>query len=413
MKIEVTKLNIINEMDVVLAHRRAMQIAKFAGITLPEQTRFATAVSEICRNCLEYAREGNIIFYADNDSEKAAIEAEIRDKGKGISGLDKILQRDPLTYKGRGLGIIFARRLSDVFDIKSNTSGTTVRIRKTSINRKSSLSKIIIDGWKKHIHDEPSLSAYEELKIRNAQLLELTDELRQQKDQIELLNQRLRQSNKNMQEFTFAISHDLKTPLTSLKLSLSLMQPDTKDAKLSDVINRSVNRLDKTIHGLIDILHIQNPDKHVIRDIRFAQLMQEVEEDHKISIQSTKARIERNFNKAESLFYLEGYAKSILTNLVSNSIKYRSDLPLAITVQTEPTKKGVRLTYTDNGIGIDLSRNSSNIFKPFRRLTTQGEGKGIGLYMIKTMVENNGGSVEVSSKPGKGTTFIFDLVKYE
>ncbi len=413
MKIEVTKLNIINEMDVVLAHRRAMQIAKFAGISLPEQTRFATAVSEICRNCLEYAREGNIIFYADNDSEKAAIEAEIRDKGKGISGLDKILQRDPLTYKGRGLGIIFARRLSDQFDIKSNAGGTTVHIRKTSINKKSSLSKIIIEGWKRHIQDEPSLSAYEELKIRNAQLLELTDELRQQKDQIELLNQRLRQSNKNMQEFTFAISHDLKTPLTSLKLSLSLMQPDTKDAKLSDVINRSVNRLDKTIHGLIDILHVQNPDRHVIRDIRFAQLMQEVEEDHRVSILATKAKIDRNFTKAESLFYLEGYAKSILTNLLSNSIKYRSDLPLKISIHTEQTTKGVRLTYTDNGVGIDLSRNSSNIFKPFRRLTTEGEGKGIGLYMIKTMVENNGGTVQVSSKPGKGTTFVFDLVKYE
>ncbi|MCG2614263.1 sensor histidine kinase [Terrimonas sp. NA20] len=413
MKIEVTKLNIANEMDVVLAHRRAMQIAKFAGISLPEQTRFATAVSEICRNCLEYAREGNIIFYADNDSEKAAIEAEIRDKGKGITGLDKILERDPLTYRGRGLGIIFARRLSDQFEIRSGTGGTVVRIRKTSFSKKTSLSKIIIDGWKKHIQDEPSLSAYEELKIRNAQLLEITDELRQQKDQIELLNQRLRQSNKNMQEFTFAISHDLKTPLTSLKLSLSLMQPGEKDARLTDVINRSVNRLDKTIHGLIDILHIQNPDKQVIRDVRFAQLMQEVEEDHRASIQSTKAKIHLNFKKAETLSYLEGYAKSILTNLISNSVKYRSALPLSITILTEPTKKGVRLTYTDNGIGIDLSQNSSDIFKPFRRLTTVGEGKGIGLYMIKTMVENNGGSVQVSSTPGTGTTFIFDLVKYE
>ncbi|MBO9660345.1 MAG: sensor histidine kinase, partial [Chitinophagaceae bacterium] len=382
-------------------------------ISLPEQTRFATAVSEICRNCIEYAKEGNIIFSAENDPNSTGIEAEIRDKGKGITGLDKILQRDPFTYKGRGLGIIFARRLSDEFEIKSGAGGTTVRIRKSSINRRSSFSRLVIDGWRKHIQDEPILSAYEELKIRNAQLLELTDELRQQKEQIELLNQRLRHSNKNMQEFTFAISHDLKTPLTSLKLSLSLMQPNEKDAKLNDVINRSVNRLDKTIHGLIDILHIQNPDKHVIRDIRFAQLMQEVEEDHKTSIQSTKAQIDRNFTKAETLSYLEGYAKSILTNLVSNSIKYRSELPLAITVQTEPTKKGVRLTYTDNGVGIDLSRNASNIFKPFRRLTTQGEGKGIGLYMIKTMVENNGGSVQVMSKPGKGTTFVFDLVKYE
>jgi signal transduction histidine kinase len=413
MKIEITKLNMTKEMDVVLAQRRATQVAKLAGLGLAEQTRFATAVCEICRNCVEYAREGNVIFYADGDSETTAIEAEIRDKGKGISGLDKILQRDPLTYKGRGLGILFARRLADEFDIFSGADGTTVIIRKSAINTQSPPGTTILDGWRTQIQDEPALNTYESLRICNSQLLELTDRLEQQSEQIDLLNRRLSQSNKNMQEFTFAISHDLKTPLTSLKLSLSLLQPNENDATLMEVIDRSVDRLDKTIHGLVDILHIQNPDKHVIRDIRFAQLMQEIEDDHKASIQNTEATINRNFTKAESLYYLEGYAKNILANLLSNSIKYRSEQPLSISILTEPTNKGVRLTYADNGVGIDLAQNSNLIFKPFRRLTTVGEGKGIGLYMVKTMVENNGGSVEISSEPGKGTTFVCDLVKYE
>ncbi|PZR28850.1 MAG: hypothetical protein DI535_05345 [Citrobacter freundii] len=412
MRIQVASVNINNEMDVVLAHRRAMQIARFAGIGLSEQTRFATAVSEICRNCLEYANEGVIHFNAESAQDHHTIEAEIIDKGNGITGLDKILQRDPYTYRGRGLGIIFARRLSDNFQIKSSKQGTTVSIRKNIHGKKTPFSKLVIDGWRKHLRDEPMLSAYEELKIRNSQLHELTEELREQKEQIEHLNVRLRQSNQNMQEFTFAISHDLKTPLTSLKLSLSLLKPDEHQEKLAEVISRSVNRLDKTIHGLIDILHIQNPERQVVANVRFPQLLQEVEEDFKALLQETRANIHREF-KVESIPYIEGYVKSIMMNLLSNSIKYRSAKPLEISIQTIPVTKGVRLTYTDNGIGIDLTKNKANVFKPFRRLTTVSEGKGIGLYIIKTMVENNGGSVQIKSQPGEGTTFVFDLVRYE
>ena len=89
-------------------------------------------------------------------------------------------------------------------------------------------------------------------------------------------------------------------------------------------------------------------------------------------------------------------------NLVSNPIKYRATRPLAISIHTETTSRGLRLTCSDNGMGIDLAKNGGSLFKPFRRFTTTSEGKGIGLYIIKTMVENNGGSVQFKAKPAKG-----------
>jgi anti-sigma regulatory factor (Ser/Thr protein kinase) len=206
MKTEVTRLSINNEMDVVLAHRRAMQIARFSGISLSEQTRFATAVSEICRNCLEYADGGDIIFSVLKKDEKYLVEAEVIDKGNGITNLTKILSRDPHQYKGRGLGIVYARRLSDDFEIKSGAKGTIVRIRKYFVSKNNLVSKLIIEGWKKHLLDEPPLSAYEELKIRNLQLLELTEEMREQIEKLDhqfeeiaRLNHRIQNSNKNMQ----------------------------------------------------------------------------------------------------------------------------------------------------------------------------------------------------------------------
>lgn len=412
MKLEVTRVGISNEIDIVLAHRRAMQMARLGGVSLPEQTRFATAVSEICRNCLEYAREGMIVFYVDNNPDRPAVEAEVTDKGKGIEKLQEILVRDPNVYRGRGLGIVFARRLSDEFEINSRPDGTTVRIRKNIAVKNTLLSRLIIEGWKKHIMEEPALSAYEELKLRNNQLLELTEELRDQKEHIEALNMQLRQRNKNMQEFTYAISHDIRAPLSSLKLSLELLQGDEQSQPIINILNRSVNRLTRTIDGLIGILDMQHADRHALKDIKFSELMSEVEEDQAETLREIKAKVQRDFSKADSLHYVEGYARSILTNLLSNSIKYRSNRPLVITIHSEPSAKGIRLIYKDNGTGIDLSKNANEIFKPFRRFVSGGEGKGIGLYIIKAMVENNGGSVSLESQPDQGVTFTFELIRY-
>lgn len=421
MKIEVTALDIYNEMDVVLSHRRAMQIAKFAGISLPEQTRFATAVSEICRNVLEYVGSGAIVFNVQQD-ETNHVEAIITDKGKGIAALDKILQRDPMQYKGRGLGIVYARRLCDRFDIRTSAKGTAVTMQKNLPPRDSLLSKVVIEGWKKHMQSEPSLSAYEELKVRNLQLLQLTDELKQQKEQldqqyaeIDLLNRRLQQHNANMKDFTFSVSHDLRTPLTSLGLSLSMIEPDEiPDSVRSnfEIAARAAKRLDSIIKGLLDILEIQNPARHVIKNLDMEFMVRNVLDDFANTLEPGTYEFHLKIAPEQSLQYVEGFMQSILTNLVSNSIKYRRPETLALHIETEALPEGLRLVYRDNGQGIDLENSMRKIFSPFTRFTTEGEGKGIGLYLVKTMVESNGGSINVHSVVGKGTTFVVDFIHY-
>ena len=129
-EIPIISLEVQNEMDVMLAHRRAMQFARFAGIRLSEQTRFATAVSEICRNIIEYAEKGVIQFKITDDKNIRMLSATLSDKGKGIKNLSTILERQPGNFKGRGLGIVYAQRLSDDFDITSSSSGTTVIVKK-------------------------------------------------------------------------------------------------------------------------------------------------------------------------------------------------------------------------------------------------------------------------------------------
>src|SRR5579871_762304 len=102
LEIQITSLDIQNEMDIMLAHRRAMQFAKFSGIGLSEQTRFATAVSEISRNCVEYASRGIVNFSISKKVNNCLLQATIKDEGKGINNLAEILERKSAQYKGRG-----------------------------------------------------------------------------------------------------------------------------------------------------------------------------------------------------------------------------------------------------------------------------------------------------------------------
>jgi len=421
-EIPIMSLDIQNEMDIMLAHRRAMQFAKFCGLTLSEQTRFATAVSEISRNTLEYAFKGTIRFSICREGESCSLHALVKDEGPGIANLAGILERKPEGFRGRGLGIVYARRLADHFKINSNSKGTTVIIENNIHPKNANISKLVVQGWLKHLEKEPVISAYEELKLRNIQLVELTEELRtnakivdNQISEIRKLNIQLSNSNDRMKEFTYAISHDLKTPLSSLKMASQYLEvnPKGKDADaFRNILSRSVRRLDKIIHSLIEIIDLQDQNKQLARELSFSQVLKDVREEYKEFITEADASIENNF-KVPAIKYIEGYLQSIFHNLVSNSLKYRDgSRPLLVKVSTTRVGAEIILTFTDNGSGMNLEFIKERLFKPFSRFSNNIEGKGIGLYLIKGMVENNGGKVEVESKPGHGTTFTFRLVPY-
>lgn len=421
--LQIITLDIQNEMDIMLAHRRAMQFAKFSGIMLAEQTRFATAVSEICRNTLEYARGGEIAFSIKKGTGTYCLEAVIKDKGNGIKNLDEIFSRKPETHRGRGVGIVYAKRLADAFEIKTSSKGTTVLLQKNIPSKFDLFTKLIIDGWIKHIRQEPTISAYEELKIRNSQLLELTEEMRanskvveKQMLEIRQLNKQLSDNNERMKEFTYAISHDLKNPLSSLKIAAGQLRnkPSEEESELYlGVLKRSMGRLEKTIYGLIEILDIQNQDKHVMRELDLARLFAEAEEEFGPMIKDYKAKVQKDFEIAPRITYVEGYLVSLFHNMLSNSLKYRQpDKKLEISVSSKLAGDFVQIQFKDNGMGMDLEKIGGKLFMPFNRFSDVAEGKGIGLYLIKGMIENNGGNVQVSSEINQGTTFTFNLLPY-
>ena len=107
------------------------------------------------------------------------------------------------------------------------------------------------------------------------------------------------------------------------------------------------------------------------------------------------------------------YVESILYNLISNAIKYRDpERSPHIAIKTTHENEFVCLAVMDNGLGIDLKKYKQNIFSLYKRFHLHVEGKGLGLYLVKTQIEALGGRVEVRSEPNEGTTFQIYFKRY-
>jgi signal transduction histidine kinase len=126
--------------------------------------------------------------------------------------------------------------------------------------------------------------------------------------------------------------------------------------------------------------------------------------DHVVS--ANGVRVDFNFDSAPWLHTNKSYLHSVFYNLIINSIKYRHpERQPAIVIRSEKVDNGVVLTFSDNGLGIDMERNGGAIFGLFKRFHNVSDGRGLGLFMVKSQVEALGGTITVTSTVNTGTTF--------
>lgn len=226
--------------------------------------------------------------------------------------------------------------------------------------------------------------------------------------QVSEKNQELERMNQVMDMFVYAVAHDLKNPINNLEILSSLMKDALNKEEEEEYLNalrRSVSRLKQTINGLTEIIEIESSRDLHGRMLRFEDIFEHVIADLRPLLKQKSGVVETQF-KESSLVYNQAFLISIFKNLLSNAIKYAApDRPLKINVFTERRGDFVVLVVSDNGIGMDLKLYGQKLFKPFKRFTHQAEGKGVGLHLIKSMLEKNGGSIQAKSVLNKGTTF--------
>lgn len=409
-----------NELDIILVHRRAIQLCEYTGISISDRTRFATAISEICRNCIEYAKQGDITFYIDESNSQYFIESQIEDQGPGIKNLEELLKKEHINSSIRGAGILHSRKLVDFFDIETAPTGTKVTLGMKVPHKHPVINGLIIKGWIQHFNKNFSVSPYEEIKRQNIQLLEVTEELKlrnleaeNQIEEIKALNVQLKTANQELEDFAYTISHDLKSPINNIEELIKLVNknsPENLDTYVN-FMNISIQKLKGTIKGLVEIIDTQNAEKDIIKTIEFDQVYESVKDQYIKEIEKSAAEIKVDF-KVKNIKYFEAYIQSIMQNLINNSIKYKSEKSPIIHISTSIEGDYHLLKVKDNGIGMDMKKIGQKLFKPFARFNNKTEGKGIGLHLVKNMVEKNGGKIEVESKIGKGSTFKIFLKSY-
>jgi signal transduction histidine kinase len=168
-------------------------------------------------------------------------------------------------------------------------------------------------------------------------------------------------------------------------------------------MEQAVRRLSRTIDVLTQVVKVQK-EQQPSEELSFREMLGEVRYDLSALLESSQGQIRAEL-EADRVSFPRQYLRSIVYNLLSNALKYRSpDRNLLVKAVTFREGDKVVLCVEDNGLGIAPAQ-MDKLFKMFKRLHTHVEGTGIGLYMVKQMVENYGGRIEVESRLGEGTQF--------
>ena len=421
MKHLLYEISIETEMDVVLAHQKTTQLCQLAGFSALGQTQLSTAVSEITRNALEHAERGRIQLYVVSAS-NPCLEVVVSDTGTGMNVSEQV---SPNNYSDhfskRGKGISNSKRLVDHFTIQSSEQGTTVTLQK-AIPTEVPPTDRMLRQWKTELDtlEKGSPSPYEELKTRNHELITLTRQLEEQNEanqrqveEIKMLNSELDQKNQELTDFAYTLSHDLKNPLNNILALASMAKKAEQKVIFLEKIESSALVIDNILKGLMQIVDLDQDVSGSIKALYFENIINTLKKEYDGDIAAGEGSIRTDF-QVESIYYVEPYLDSIIRNLVSNAIKYQAaERPLELTLSTRQQDECVVLSVRDNGMGMDLAKNGDALFRPFRRLTQQKSGKGIGLHLIKKMIEKNRGNIQVESKIGEGTAFHCYLKSYE
>jgi len=219
---------------------------------------------------------------------------------------------------------------------------------------------------------------------------------------------------KDLEQFTYIISHNLRAPVANIMGLSEMLKEDELDPdekmEVVDRVSQSIKNIDTVIQDLNHILQARELVNEKKETVYFIDLVNAIRTSIHNTIISEKVQINCLFNDAGSLFTIRSYLYSIFYNLTSNSIKYRqAGVTPVITIESRRLNDKIELRFTDNGKGIDLHKNESQLFGLYKRFDTTTEGKGMGLFMVKTQVEALGGTIKIKSEINEGTEFVIQL----
>jgi signal transduction histidine kinase len=432
-------LEIRVEPDIVLARQRARKISSLLGFDTQEQTRIATAVSEVTRNSLQYAGSGKVEFLVEEQAPQTllTIISETIKRLQGTGDWEQYSCQPEMSW-----GLAGAKRLLDRVEIESlGDRGTRIKLIKYLPKQNPLLTQTQLTQVGEKLIIEDSQDPFVEIQQQNQELLRTLAELSQRQDELTQLNQELEDTNRGVvalyaelsdkadflkqaselkSKFLSNMSHEFRTPLNAI-ISLSEILLNRLDGDLTSeqekqvtFIHKSAESLSELVNDLLDLAKVE-AGKLEIRVTTFAvtDLFSTLRGMFRPLVDS-KSSVNLHLEQPQTMIILktdEGKLSQILRNLTSNALKYTEQGEVRITA-TLGKNQTIIFSVADTGIGID-PKHQSSIFEEFVQVDNPFQkkikGTGLGLPLCKKLTQLLGGKIEVKSKLGSGSTFVVTL----
>ena len=437
MMLPILTVAIRAEDDVVTARQRARQTARLLGFDRQDQTRVATAVSEITRNAFAYAEGGQVEFLVDEKTTPPLFLTRITDHGPGIENVRQVLAGQYRSSTGMGMGIIGAKRLMDLFQIESSPArGTTVLMGKYVQRSIATFTPASLAAISNELAQSAPRPPSRELQQQNQELLRTLDELHMRQEDLTRLNAELEDTNRGVvalyaeldekaeqlqranelkTRFLSSMGHEFRTPVNSI-LALSRLLLERTDGELTQeqekqvtFIRQAAQDLSNLVNDLLDLAKVEagkiavRPEEFEVADL-FATL-------RGLFRPLAIPEVTLIFDEPDGippLYTDEGKISQVLRNFISNALKFTERGQVRVSATLDAARQMVVFTVADTGIGI-LPEDQNRVFEEFVQaehpIQQRTKGTGLGLPLARRLAELLGGSVNVQSAPGRGSVF--------
>ncbi|MEJ8836163.1 ATP-binding protein [Ramlibacter sp. AN1133] len=406
----------LSEFELAGVRTCSREAAKLVGLEGLQQTRLATAVSEIARNALQHARGGSVEFFVEPSAppdQGQCLVAQVSDEGPGIADIQAALSGQVLANGRISSGIPGSRRLVDRLDIRSSPPGGTVVRLETDLPRGARpLSPRDIEELAAELRRRRPVSAVQELQQQNRELLRIHQELQRKQAALE-------QADDRKNQFVKTLVHELRSPLSTLELTLTILRrrPDLGAEELlrrCDVMGRQTKQLTRLVEELMDVARVSQgkADLHK-QPSELNALVAEAVEMTGGAIAAKAHDMELHLHP-EPLWISADRSRltQVVCNLIQNSARYTPrNGRIAVDVLRSEGQAVVRVI--DNGVGIP-GEFLPHVFDLFVQGDTRPPGMegglGIGLTLVHHLVASHGGDVSVASAGlDRGSTFTVRL----
>jgi signal transduction histidine kinase/response regulator RpfG family c-di-GMP phosphodiesterase len=445
MTYSLTNITVEYEHDVVLARQRAREIAALLGFDNQDQTRIATAVSELARNAFVYAGRGRVEFEIEGRTVPQVFVVRIGDSGPGIANLEEILAGRYASRTGMGIGLIGARRLVDQCEIHSDSKkGTKVILRKIMPRHAPLVTTTSLGSLVDQLAQRRPPGPLEEIQQQNRELVRALAELRERQEELARINRELEDTNRGVvalyaeldekashlrrademkSRFLSNMSHEFRTPLNSI-LALSGLLLDRADGELTSeqdkqvgFIRKGAETLLELVNDLLDLAKIEagkieiQPVDFEVPDL-FSALRGML---RPLLVTQSVGLVFDDPAEIPCLYSDEGKLSQILRNFISNALKFTEQGLISVTATFNKADQTVTFAVADTGMGIP-AEDQLKIFEEFVQLDHPAQrkikGTGLGLPLCRKLATLLNGKIDLVSQIGIGSTFSVTIPLY-